>query len=530
MGLQLTRYRTPGPVGDAFFKSIGPIDLIMGPGGSGKTVACVFKGPTLAARYFPVCKDGWVKVKVACIRDTYRDFDRTALESWYNAFPKNHPWTVSHAGGQDRPVVHRLQWKAHRQGIGEIKIDYTMQTGAIGENNIEQYIKGYEISAGWLNECDMIDETVPGLLLQRTGRYPPVEEIRPDELERVSKDGQRAFEIMGLTAEPGEVILPRMVWGDFNPPDVDNWTYKFCVDEKRKGFNHFWQPGGLSPNAENRVGKPRSSYELEAATQEEHIVVRMVHSRFGYKREGKPVYSTFDHQRFVSDSDLDPIKGLPLAMGLDAGGSPAAVIGQFGAFGQLRLLAEICAEPGTGPSRFAEMVLECLMERFPNMPINEAWADPSAFYGGDNQSNELSDLAHMEVVARALNINILPAPSNEVKVRQEAVRWYLGKALDPGRERLVIDPRMKKIIGGFNAHYMLTKQASKGETDALAVKKNAYSHPHDALQYMCLGHRGRAGVIEDQSKMGRPANVVGMRQGRQQGGKPRDRMNDTKLW
>ncbi len=502
----------------------------MGPAGSGKTVCSVFKGPLLAAEYLPVCKDGWIRMKLACIRDTYRDFARTALSSWYDAFPINHPWTHEHSGGQDRPVKHILRYRTRRPGIsGWINVEIEMQTGAIGDANVEQFIKGYEITAGWMNECDMMDERVPGLLFQRTGRYPKVEDIAPSELERVSQDGRKAFEQMGLTADPNEVILPRIVWGDFNPPDIDNWTYRFCVKDKLPGFNLFRQPSGLSSQAENRVGKPRSSYELEAATQQDHIVRRMVHGEFGYALDGKPVYPEFSLQRHVSDSAIKPREGIPLSLGFDAGGSPACSIDQFLPNGQNLSLHEICAQPGTGPGRFSEMVMEVLLARFKGFAIGEAWGDPSAFWGADRQAGELS---FMETVSRALNINILPAPSNEPAIRQEAVRWYLGAPIDANTERMLVDPtHCPTLIGGFAAHYKLTKQASAGATDVLAVQKNAYSHIHDAKQYVCLGHRGRFGVIDDASRLGRPSNVVGMRQQREQLQKPnRDRMQDTQLW
>lgn len=526
--IDFQRYKPPGPVGAAFLNSTGPIDLIMGPAGSGKTVASVYKGPKLAAELFPVCRDGWVRVRLACIRDTYRDFARTALSSWHDAFPKDHPYTVSYEGGQDRPVKHRLKWKAVRPGFGEIKIDFEMITGAVGDANVEQYIKGYEISAGWINECDMIDERVPGLLFQRTGRYPKVVDIAPSELDRATKIGRQTFEKMELSYDPNEVILPRIVWGDLNPPDIDNWVYRFCVRDEVPGFNLHRQPSGLSSQAENRVGKPRSSYQLEEATQPDHIVRRMVYGEFGYALDGKPVYPEFSLQRHRADEKITPREGVPLALGLDAGGSPACIICQFLPNGQLLILREICAQPGTGPSRFSQMIFDVLINDFPGFTIGEAHGDPSAFWGADRQNNELS---FMETVAQALNIIIMPAPSNEPAIRQEAVRWYLGAPIDGNTERMVIDPGNDMIIGGFAAHYKLTKKASAGETDVLAVAKNMYSHPHDALQYVCLGHRGRFGVIEDMAKLpGRPDNVVGMRQRRQQKRPNRDRMQDTKLW
>ena len=126
-----------------------------------------------------------------------------------------------------------------------------------------------------------------------------------------------------------------------------------------------------------------------------------------------------------------------LSLGFDAGGSPACSIDQFLPNGQNLSLHEICAQPGTGPGRFSEMVMEVLLARFQGFAIGEAWGDPSAFWGADRQAGELS---FMETVSRALNINILPAPSNEPAIRQEAVRWYLGAPIDANTGGLFISP------------------------------------------------------------------------------------------
>lgn len=518
MGIEVTRYTPPGPIGAAFIKSRGPIDAIMGPGGSGKTVASVIKGPMHAAEYMPVCKDGWVRVKTLCVRDTYRSFARTALASWYNMFPEKHPWTVSHEGGQDRPVVHKLQWEAVR-GRDTIKIEYVMETGAIGDNDLEAFAKGYEISLAWGNEYDLMPENTLPMFFQRCGRYPPVDQIAPSELERVSKDGRAAMRAMGLDTDDQEAVLPRIVWGDMNPPgSLEHPAYTTPFGEGSKpgsivhnvtpGWNGFWQPGGLSPNAENRIGKPRSSYELEAATtKDKRLVKRMVHSQPANSAAGEPVYPEFNREIHVADQPLEPIPGVPLSTGKDAGGSPAGVLGQFLPNGQLRLLAELCTEPGTGPARYAMMFYELLVGGYMGFAFREAFGDPAAFYGADTQNGELS---WMQTVGKALSLNIMPAPSNEPSIRQEAVRWYLTGMIDGKTPRILIDPRCKRIIGGFEAHYMLSKQASIGATDKLEVVKNIYSHPHDALQYMCLGHRGAAGVIADGAQLGRPNNVMTM--------------------
>lgn len=524
MGIDIQRYMPPGPIGAAFIQSRGPIDAIMGPGGSGKTVCSVIKGPMHAANYLPVCKDGWVRVKTLCVRDTYRSFARTALASWYNTFPEKHAWTESHEGGQDRPVVHKICWEAWR-GPDKVKIEYVMETGAIGDNDLEAFAKGYEISMAWCNEYDLMPENTMPVFFQRCGRYPPVEQIAPSELERVSRDGRAAMRMMGLEVDDSEPVLPRIVWGDMNPPDVDHPAYKTPFGKASKpggiyknvtpGWNGFWQPGGLTPHAENRVGKPRSSYELEAATtKDKRLVLRMVHSRPAYAKDGTPVYEDyFNPEIHRADQTLTAAPHLGLTIGIDAGGSPAATIGQEMPNGQNRLLAEVVADPGTGPTRFGQKIIALLMTRFPGIPIIGAWGDPSAWYGADTSTGEFH---WMNTLAATVGFPISPAPSNEPGIRQEAVKHYLGLMIDGHTPGYLVDPSCEVILGGYEAHYKFSKKTSTSETDKLDVVKNEYSHPHDAEQYRLLGRLGLANLVTQSAQSIRPANVTSLQAARQQ--------------
>jgi hypothetical protein len=525
MGLiDVSRYKPPGPIGEAYMKSRDPINAIMGPGGSGKTVVSCAKGPRHAAEYAPHDRDGWVRVKTLCVRDTYRSFARTALESWYNMFPEKHPWTHSHEGGQDRPVKHVLRWRAQR-GKDLLNIEYTMETGAIGDNDLEAFAKGYEITYAWGNEYDLMPENTLPVFFQRCGRFPPMAELAESELARVSRDGRAAMEAMGLPVEPGEIVLPRIVWGDMNPPDIDNPAYTTPFGDGAKpgsivrnvtpGWTGFWQPGGLDAHAENRAGKPRSSYQLEEqTTKDKNQVRRMVHSLPAYAKDGRPVYEDyFDLARHVADETILPVPGWPLTIGIDGGGSPAATIGQPTPFGGDRLLVEVVSEPGTGPTRFAQMVQAVLMTRFPGYAISGAWGDPAAWYGADKETDEFH---WMHTFIKAAQFAVQPAPSNEPSIRHEAVKHMLTMSVDGSRPGYVIDPDCKKMIGGFSAHYKLSKNNSASETNKLAVVKNTYSHPHDAEQYRVLGRIGLVALAEASAKQVLPQGIVSLQQARQQ--------------
>lgn len=521
LGFDLIRhYQVPGPVAAAYIKSMGPIDLIRGPWGSGKTVASIFKIVRHGAVDFPVCKDGVVHVRCAAIRDTYREMAKTALASWLEAFPKGGPYTASEpgafSGGQDRPVKHILEWDVLRnwykaKGVWEpraTKVRLEMEFGAIGEQNLDSFFKGYEISMGWLNECDLVHEDAPGRLYGRTGRYPPEAEMQPWEAER-----------LGTVTDPDSgresLNVPRIVCGDFNPPDESNWTYEREIEapEKWPGYHFFAQPSGLSSQAENRIGKSRHKYEEEERQfggSKSAEARRNVHGEYAAKKNGTVVYDRFNINKHRSDVNLEPVKELPFYMGFDAGGRPACGIGQFMPNGQFRGLREIISEPKqvTGPDRFSVAVMEVLLRDFRGMACGGAWGDPSAWYGADKVRGEL---AFMETVAQALQINIMPTATNDLGSRTGAVDWYLGSDIDAVTPRSLWDPRLKFTIRGFVSQYHLTKHSSEGKTGSVEIDKNEYSHIQDAWQYLLLGYRGPAAVKRDAAQMGRPGNVVPMR-------------------
>jgi hypothetical protein len=265
------------------------------------------------------------------------------------------------------------------------------------------------------------------------------------------------------------------------------------VENPNPLFNLFEQPGGLSPNAENRIGKPRSSYEIEARMMTKYDAHRMVHGKFGYSLDGEPIYPQFSLDIHKADQPLAPIANLPLLIGVDPGGSPACVFAQAMPNGQLRVLQEIACTPGSGPVTMGRLMREALLTNYAGLPIGGGWIDPSAFYGADKQSG----MAHAaQIIGEAVGVNLEPGPSQEPGFRWDAVRWYLEGLIDGNTPRMIVDPRCKMLIGGFVAHYKLTKQASSGATNGLVAVKNKYSHPHDALQYLITGYAGRAGTIQ----------------------------------
>jgi hypothetical protein len=221
----------------------------------------------------------------------------------------------------------------------------------------------------------------------------------------------------------------------------------------------------------------------------------MVDNKFGAVRDGMPVYPEFSNSRHVAEAPIEPIRGLPLRIGIDAGLTPAAVIGQHTKFGQTRLLAELATFleeddqlAAVGPTAFGEALADLLASRFPGFPVEFAFVDPSAAKGVDGTGNELSWL---QIAARVSKLKIRPAPvpNNDLTIRLEAVRRPLTKTIEGGQPALLICPTLKILRRGFNSGYKYRRTMIAGKEGRYENKpvKNQFSHVHDAAQYLMVG-------------------------------------------
>lgn len=518
----MARYDPPGPVAAAYIRSMGPIDCITGPAGSGKTVASVFKPIKFSVGAMPVCTDGVIRVRGTVLRDNYRTLYRTTLRSWFEFFPPDYPGSTF-SGGQDRPAQHVLKLATVRLVNGErreIMVDLVVDFFAVGDVAIEELLKGYETSWIWCNEGDLLHPRVIPFAFSRTGRYP------------------------SLSSLPPGTVRPRLVQVDFNPTDMDHPLWAACEAGSfnqdapkleagsappiagkplpKATVNFFHQPSGLSPEAENRAGKSYEAYEIEANTLRREDVRRFVHGQPGYSSDGRPVYNDdFDIRRHRATGPLAVLPGVPLNIGFDQGLSPGAIFFQIATTSQLRVLAELIPDQGTGAARFLEQMSSLLIGRFRGLPPGVYSTDPSGFYGADTLAGELS---WAQMISAGLGRTLLPAESNEPAVRIEAVKNLLTRSIDRDTPALIIDPSCKLLIGGFAAHYKFRRiRANDGDRFEDRPFKNQYATAHDALQYGVLGVYGRAGVIAEAAKAGRLANVVSLR-----GGPPKRK--DFSVW
>lgn len=468
---EVFRYVPPGPVAAAFIRASDQTPFIMGPVGGGKTTACAFKRLASAALQ-PTCLDGIKRDKWVVVRSSYRDAEKSVLASWQQWFPKTYPGS-SWTGGADRPVTHTLRFQLQDSRTGEYgaKIEAVTEFVGLGDQTIEAKMRGVEFTCAWMNEADTLGRNALSYLSQRLGRYPRKVLLPPN------------------------APLLRMIIGDFNAPDMDNWIYEDFVENPKHGFKLYEQPSGRSAEAENLANLQDGYYDRMVASEEPWFVRRFVDNKFGFSRDGKPVYEEFNDTLHMVEN-IEPDPRLPLLIGMDAGLTPAAVFAQPGPDGQLRLVDEVVPGQGYGASRFAAEVLERILQRYPGVPWIRAWCDPAAQYGADREGGEL---AWVETVSSVLGFPVqIPAGgSNELGLRLDAVRHELVTTIDGHRPRMIVSRKgCPMIVRGFASAYRYRKRPDGAPSQwEPTPEKNKYSHPHDALQYVVLGHRGRQSVV-----------------------------------
>lgn len=482
-------WKPPGPIAAKFMASTAMVQILNGPIGSGKTTAVLMKGLRLGAKQAPSRKHrarnsrGELvpvrRFKLAVVRDTYRQLWKTTLPSWFRRVPKE---VGEFNGAENAPAAHRIGFELDAGSINSTIVDFQAEFAAIGEMAVEDFMRGYEPTCWYLNELDLLAQMVLAFAQDRAGRFPEMD------------DGGPTW---------------RGVLADCNAPEFEAWLYReifALTPAQRRALNVdlFVQPGGREPGAENLENLPPDYYTPKIG-QEDWYIARMIDNKPGYSRSGKPIYPEFNDRLHVAPDELEPVPGLPIGIGLDAGGSPAAVIGQRLRNGQRRVLDEIVTEQGTGPGRFGEQLRQLLHDRYGafladasiigarRAPVIRGWADPSAAYGADKDAG---DEDWMQIVARKAGIRIEAAPTNAPRLRWEAVRRPLQTLID-GAPAFLLSPRCTTTRAGFNNGYRFRKLNVPGATRyGEEAEKNEYSHVHDALQYWCSGDDGYLEVME----------------------------------
>jgi len=193
---------------------------------------------------------------------------------------------------------------------------------------------------------------------------------------------------------------------------------------------------------------------------------------------GKPVYiedwSTDRH----STTDIIPYNpNLPIVRGWDFGLTPACVFAQLVEDMRLNILSELC-EDSMGVEKFLMEVNNHSQRLYPKATHFVDIVDPSGFYRGD--TDERSCVAIMS--AEPYHLRPIPGIQNPIS-RRNAVIKFLQRSAKDKPAFSVCRQRCPMIMKGFDGGFHFTRNRS-GQWREM-WEKNEYSHPHEALQYIC---------------------------------------------
>jgi hypothetical protein len=199
--------------------------------------------------------------------------------------------------------------------------------------------------------------------------------------------------------------------------------------------------------------------------------------------EGLPVFGDFDRSVHIY-AELSAEPGLPLLLGWDFGLTPACVISQL-VDGNLRILQELTAT-NESIQTFAPRVWQTLRLNYAPWTHKAdemilSYIDPAGFQRSQTDARTCAQAMQAAGFAKSF-----PGPL-DFETRKESVERFLTKRSRTGQGLQLDGRRCPMLIEGFAGGYQFPPKAIDIEPGKLRPLKNAWSHVHDALQYLAGG-------------------------------------------
>lgn len=457
---QRTIRYAPFPTTSKFHASNSFMRGILGPYGSGKSVACCMEIFSRAQEQKP-SQDGIRRSRWAIVRNSYGELRSTTQKTWVDWFPESHFGPIRRGSGPDTHLIK----------INDVELEVLFL--ALDREDDARKLLSLEITGVWLNEAREISWKIVEAALARVGRYP------------AKKDGGPTW---------AGVIM------DTNPPNTRHWFYQRFEIDKPDGWELFHQPSGLSPQAENIENLPDNYYQNMMSGMDELSVRCHVHGEYGFMRSGQPVFPQFKHSLHVDNKNTPASPGT-IVCGIDVGRSPGAIFLQEQPDGQTIVLSEITGNDIAAVT-LADMIKIHVSKNYHLNEI-EYYADPSFTAMSQTRDESVSD------VLFNAGLMVYGASTNSIDVRLETVRGMLQQ-LVMGKPALIINQQCEILIEALIGGYHYKEEALGGGRFKDKPEKNQYSHVADALQYALLG----AGHDPRYEADPKPPRVVGLSTGR----------------
>lgn len=445
---------------------------LMGPVGSGKSTACCMELMREAHLVPPNAQKGR-RSRYAVVRNTYRELKDTTIKTWLEWFPEV---AVGLFNWSD--MTHHIRMRL-KDGT---TVDTEVLFRALDRPRDVRKVLSLDLTGSWFNEAREIPKAIVDAVDDRCGRFPPADEVEA-----------RAFMI-----------------ADTNPPDTDHWWAKMDMDvlpEDRPGWEFFTQPGGIIevegkflPNskAEN-ISHLRRNYYVEKLTGKSKDHIRVYYcGRYGFVTDGKPVIHEYHDETHTAREVLEPVKGLPIIVGLDFGLTPAAAIAQRLPSGRWIVLDELVGV-SIGAKRFGVVLKSLLHERYSGHRC-WIWGDPAGMARAQTDESTVFD------ILKAVGLPARPAPTNDATIRRESLGQACSIIVD-GKPGILVSPRCVVLRKGLMGGYCFKRlQVAGAERFHDSPEKNQYSHVVEALEYALVGG-GEGRALVKRPDDGRPLQM-----------------------
>lgn len=199
--------------------------------------------------------------------------------------------------------------------------------------------------------------------------------------------------------------------------------------------------------------------------------------------EGKPVYADYSKTTHLRKGKMQIAPGQPLIFGVDFGLTPAFIMTQLS--GRRLLIHKEFIETDGSIEKLGTIVWNYLEQNFLSWLHGDdliyLCVDPAGFQRAQTDARTCVD------ILRKLGFkNIRPGPVGW-EVRRKGVEDYLTKTYGEGPGLEICEDECPILIEGFSGGYRYPEKALEVQPDMVRPIKNKYSHPHDALQYVCAG-------------------------------------------
>ena len=471
------------PTMESFMLSDAYVRLLGGPIGSGKSVACAHELMRWATTQ-DANAEGIRKTRFLIVRNTADQLKMTTMKTIVDWFP---PEVYGRYKATEKTLFYTL-----RLPDGTVVQTEWLFIALDTPDDVRKALS-LEATGLWGNECRELHPDVVDGLLMRVNRYPSMKDggaTRPGAIFDTNMPNEDTWWESKMESPPKNWSIHKQ------PPAVismESYIDKYRVDPVEDTViesieDEMWV---VDPTHDNYDNLARDYYTNTGEGKTEDFIRVYLRCEYGRALGGKPVFEkTFKPDRHISN-ELTPVRSTsyPLCIGLDFGRQPSAVIGQLTPNGQILVLGESLAE-NMGMEKFMLTVFEPYMqEYFTGLPFYIA-PDPAGF-----QKTQLGELSPAQWLIRKGYKLVRPA-TNDPEIRIQAVEKVLMEGVDT-KPRFMIDAEQCPVVTqGLKGKYRWKTDKYGEMTNSKAPIKNEWSHPADALQYLCLvidgGHMGRA--------------------------------------